>query len=755
MGWPTPQDYSEAVQSPRTAFEDAELQRGVAEMDRFGIPRPRSGAFATVYKIICPTRHLAVRCFTHPVSDEEERYAAIASHLSTVRLQYLADFSFLRAGIRVGGQPYPVLKMEWIDGEPLIPYVQRNLGNPAVLLALAARWCEMVKSLRQCSIAHGDLQHGNVLIANGDIKLVDYDGMFVPGLAGRGGRELGQRNYQHPMRTDFDYGPALDNFSSWVVYISLILLAKQPQLWSQFGGGDECLLFRREDFDHPEASAIFSTLEKSRVDGAHPAITFFRYLLDLSPSDVPALDGRAFVGKPERASEPSVTSWIADYVSQPKVTLVADTQQVYFDPAPSWIQDFVAPSGPRTEFVDFRNSVSPQRMALGISVGAIVLTTLLLYFHVLSIMAARGLTSTACIMVFGVWVYGFRSDRALKTLQAVRREFKSASRRVERSRAVVRSKEAQKKTVAERSAFDRQKASANMDALRLAERAEIEKAEAALQLEKLSINARRKGVNQQEAAELQALSARLGPQATALANKISGLIQAETAELTTALATQQAQYVRSYLQRFIIDNAKVPGIGPGYKTRLLMAGILSAADIDHRIYGVKGIGSTRSSALIAWHQSLRTAAQGNMPKALSAREVDPIKAKYAAEQQALQAPKSAVENQIRAAENAIRTKYRLAREALDIEELAAGRNHESTTGAVRLKYRPRHEALANYRGQVEEDLKRKVEEIDQSCAAERRNLFALRWEEEKSRRRLDAFAEVTFRRYLGHVFGLA
>src|SRR5260370_9406842 len=287
MAWPSPQDYSEAVQSPRTAFQDRELQQGSPQLDHLGLPRPRSGSFATVYKILCGTRNWAVRCFLHPVSDQQERYAAISTHLEKIRLPYLVQFSFLTEGIRVARQTYPILKMEWVEGEPLVSHIQRNLGNTRVLLSLAGRWVEMMKALRQSSIAHGALQHGNVLVLNGEFKLVDDDGMFVPSLPGRSSHELGQRNYQHPMRTEFDYGTNLDNFSSWVIYISLITLSAQPQLWQQFRGGDECVLFRKEDFDNPETSPMFRALDNLHDEKLRSAVALFRSLLDLGPHDVP------------------------------------------------------------------------------------------------------------------------------------------------------------------------------------------------------------------------------------------------------------------------------------------------------------------------------------------------------------------------------------------------------------------------------------------------------------------------------------
>ena len=46
-------------------------------------------------------------------------------------------------GIRVSGRWYPALKMEWIDGESLHTYVERNLRQPQKLLDLAEQWVQI------------------------------------------------------------------------------------------------------------------------------------------------------------------------------------------------------------------------------------------------------------------------------------------------------------------------------------------------------------------------------------------------------------------------------------------------------------------------------------------------------------------------------------------------------------------------------------------------------------------------------------
>ena len=125
MAWPTPQDYNEAVQSPQSSFSDPELKAGQVETNKLGLPRPISGRFAVVYNMRCGPRNVAVRCFQSEVPDQQERYAAISEHLKKSRLPYTVDFDFQRDGVRVGGRWYPILKMEWVGGEPLHTYVER------------------------------------------------------------------------------------------------------------------------------------------------------------------------------------------------------------------------------------------------------------------------------------------------------------------------------------------------------------------------------------------------------------------------------------------------------------------------------------------------------------------------------------------------------------------------------------------------------------------------------------------------------
>jgi hypothetical protein len=272
MHWPMSQDYNEAVQTPAVSFADPDLRAGRAATNALGIPLPCSGNFADVYQLRCPGGDFAVKCFTREVSGLRERYSEIGIHLRRVRLPFAVDFEFLEQGVRVAGRWYPVLKMSWVEGLTLNAFVRDSVGKPETLEALARIWLRMAGRLRGAGIAHGDLQHGNVLLVpdrTGEslgVKLIDYDGMWVPALAGRPSGEIGHPAYQHPQRLrEGTYGPEIDRFPLLVIYCALRCLQVGGRgLWERYDNGDN-LLFRQQDFETPGRSPLFAEL--LRVSG--------------------------------------------------------------------------------------------------------------------------------------------------------------------------------------------------------------------------------------------------------------------------------------------------------------------------------------------------------------------------------------------------------------------------------------------------------------------------------------------------------
>ncbi len=270
MSWPLSQDFNEAIQNPSSAFADTDLKAGTIATNSVGMPVPRSGNYADVYQIVGPaTQSWAVKCFTRPVlPDFQQRFAAITKHLAEANLPFHVGFELLPEGIKVRGKWYPVCKMQWVEGFPLNQFVQQNLHRANTLEGMLTLWVRLCRRLRETGMAHCDLQHGNVLLVPAEgknttlgLKLVDYDGMFVPALAGRPTGELGHAAYQHPERTTTNvFSADLDRFPHLVVATALRgLLIGGQDLWKKYDNGDN-LLFREKDLRQPNQSQLMRDL---------------------------------------------------------------------------------------------------------------------------------------------------------------------------------------------------------------------------------------------------------------------------------------------------------------------------------------------------------------------------------------------------------------------------------------------------------------------------------------------------------------
>ena len=158
MAWPQSQDYNEAIQSPPTNFADPELRSGEAVTNALGLPMPRSGNFADVYEIRCPDgSRWAVKCFTprgarpaRTLSRDQPLFAAGQAAVHR-RVQYLEQ------GIRVRGEWFPILKMQWVEGLHAQRIRSQHLDKPAMLEALLQIWGRMATWLREANVAHADL----------------------------------------------------------------------------------------------------------------------------------------------------------------------------------------------------------------------------------------------------------------------------------------------------------------------------------------------------------------------------------------------------------------------------------------------------------------------------------------------------------------------------------------------------------------------------------------------------------------------
>jgi hypothetical protein len=99
-----------------------------------------------------------------------------------------------------------------------------------------------------------------LIVSPRGIKLVDYDGVYVPGMVAGQGSECGHKHFQHPERDTRHHGPGLDRFSFIALDLSLAGLIEDPSLFQRYREGGETILFRANDFADPEHSEVFRIL---------------------------------------------------------------------------------------------------------------------------------------------------------------------------------------------------------------------------------------------------------------------------------------------------------------------------------------------------------------------------------------------------------------------------------------------------------------------------------------------------------------
>ena len=270
--FPVAHEYSAAVQNPEKMFRSPELKSARFQMYRPGCPKVFSGNFASTFVATNSTgRKLAVRVFLKPDPlNRDLRYQQISAFLQLKRPAAFADFRYLPEEVLSNGRRWPVITMEWVEGDTLDLFMTKAAARSRsdLLLALRQTVLQVSRSLEELGCAHGDLNTGNILVSEdlrSGLKLVDYDGMFVPGMhsgtAGAPGEE-GTPGTRHPRRSRAHFGPGADRFSCIVIDVCAAALIELPGEWKTLNTDPSRLLFDESDFQNPSGSKAFQLLRQ-------------------------------------------------------------------------------------------------------------------------------------------------------------------------------------------------------------------------------------------------------------------------------------------------------------------------------------------------------------------------------------------------------------------------------------------------------------------------------------------------------------
>ena len=299
MPYPLISDYKDAILSAEDNFNELSSLRPV--LDSRGEPVMSSGNFAVVFKMsdVRDGKLYAVKCFIKEQPGRAESYRKIADELEVISSSYILPLRYLENELFVDSdqcsdEEFPVVVMEWVEGETLDSYVNRNLDNPYELAMVSYRFNRMAAWLLAQPFAHGDLKPDNILVRpDGSPVLVDYDGMFVPSMKGEKARETGSPDYRHPNRTDTDFNEHIDDFSIAVIALSLKAISLKPSLKSSSTPADT-LLLTEKDFRQPSESRMLSEIQKLTSDPDLSTLLGIFYIA-LAKNSLEALSFRLFI----------------------------------------------------------------------------------------------------------------------------------------------------------------------------------------------------------------------------------------------------------------------------------------------------------------------------------------------------------------------------------------------------------------------------------------------------------------------------
>lgn len=256
------QDIINSVSVPALIKDDF-IRQGSFLMLKNGDFQAYVGGFSIVFPVEVNGCKWAYRCWHSDVNNSQRRYEIISDAIKKSQLQFLCEFDYVEEGITVMGKVYPTTRMRWIEGDTIKDYICKNKLSKDLLVNLAENFLNMVHALHGQSLAHGDLQHGNILVdEDHQLFLVDYDSFYCPQLKGEEDTVTGLPDYQHPARrTNKSVSEKLDYFSELIIYLSIRAIAEDPSLIDKYQVADaDRLLFSKDDFIDLRHSEIYNDI---------------------------------------------------------------------------------------------------------------------------------------------------------------------------------------------------------------------------------------------------------------------------------------------------------------------------------------------------------------------------------------------------------------------------------------------------------------------------------------------------------------
>ncbi len=346
MQYPLISEYLAAIREAKDNLDT--LSHLVPVLDKYGEPYRSSGAFAVVFKMKDEQtgKCYALKCFTEDQEGRAEAYRQIAEEFEFVDSSYITSVKYLEKELFVDcnceDEEFPVLLMDWIEGETMETYVAANYTDTHAMSMLCYRFCKMAAWLRSQSFAHGDIKPDNIMVRpDGTLTLVDYDGMFVPAMKGQKSPTIGTKDFSHPLRTIDDFDETIDDFALASIALSLKAISLDPSLLQTYGASDR-LLFSAADYLDLSKSKTFTALQGLLAD--EEAITLMSmFLLASAKKDLSMCSFRLF-----GVQKPKEEVWSTKVTKEDLENAVEDEFGVKY--SKDWKRLLKAPTGLKGEY---------------------------------------------------------------------------------------------------------------------------------------------------------------------------------------------------------------------------------------------------------------------------------------------------------------------------------------------------------------------------------------------------------------------
>lgn len=262
MKLPSAEEYIEIISQKKEALPA--LHNFEFQLGKNGKPFYKRSRHSIVFKATHNSRDYAIRFFLNDDPELFRRYQQIQGYLENKIFSWNVPFEFLGEGSN------PMLKMDWIDSLSLSEYLDLIISDSVRISQLQSKLVSLHHNLEKNGIGHGNLNLKHIRFVKQeqeyDIKLIDYDSMFIPSFKEKDSLTSGTPGFQHPMRLTSDFSETIDRFSFWVLLTALEAYKMDAFLWQNSRQSDfnkeKQFLFTYADLGFPQQSSAFQLLKR-------------------------------------------------------------------------------------------------------------------------------------------------------------------------------------------------------------------------------------------------------------------------------------------------------------------------------------------------------------------------------------------------------------------------------------------------------------------------------------------------------------